>query len=484
MRFELKNINECSSPVVIRGFFTGKNSEIKAPAAKDDIYGESGAINFIAGEDGIYDILLGLGDREALTRILLKTNFARIARKLRSMRFISAALDMDTFITEKISIENVLTALVEGFIIGSAKPGVIKERNNHGAELKHVEIFTSNVIENFDRLLERHAVFAGSINFVRELVNLPANMVKPHYLLERARTEAKGLPVEVNGWNKAEIEKRGMNLILAVGGGSLNEPVLIEMKYSPDSGGNKSFPQIVLVGKGITFDSGGLDIKSVANMQTCKDDMSGAAVVIASILGAAKLRLPVSIIGIIPAAENLPGFQPMKPGDIIKSYAGLSVEIEDTDAEGRLILADALAYADQKNADLMIDIATLTGSATAALGEELSPFMTDDDELAELLEEASIVADEPIWRFPLWKPYEDKLKSDFADCKSVARKGGAGCITAALFLKKFVSKTRWAHIDIAGTAYPDSSPVLTGKGATGFGTGLLLHFIENLAKNK
>lgn len=484
MLFKLMKNEERSSPVILKGFFAGKASNENQRILKENIYGEAGSINFVVQEVENHEMLLGLGERKILNRLSLKGTFARAARKAISKGFDSISVEMDSFLTDGISIETVSGAVVEGFIIGGAKPGVLKERNNHNSELKLIEMLSSLKVDEFDRLLTRHSVFAESINLVRELVNLPANIVKPLYLLERVQKEADGLPVEVKGWSVAELEQKGMNLILAVSGGSVNEPALIEMKYSPEKIGAAALPRIVLVGKGITFDSGGLDIKSVSNMQTSKDDMAGAAVVIASIIGAARLRLPVEITALIPAAENLPCSKPMKPGDVVKSYAGLSVEIEDTDAEGRLILADALAYGDRMDADFMIDIATLTGSATAALGEDLSPFMTDDDKLARLIETASREADEPIWRFPLWKPYEDRLKSDFADCKSVARKGGGGSITAALFLKKFVSKTKWAHIDIAGTAYPESSPVLTGKGATGFGTGLLLRFIENLSKEK
>lgn len=313
---------------------------------------------------------------------------------------------------------------------------------------------------------------------VRDLVNGNADDITPQYLGAVARGLEKTCKhVKTTVLNKKQIEKEKMGLLLAVNRGSFREPAFIIVVYK---GNPKSKEKTVLVGKGITFDTGGLDLKPPAGMFTMKSDMAGAAVVLGSIQAASSLGLKVNITGVIASTENSIGSHSYKPGDVYSGFAGKTVEIMDTDAEGRLILADALAYAvDRLKPSRIIDLATLTGAVEVALGDEVSGLMCNNDALADLLVHAGSITGEKVWRLPLYEDYREALKSDIADIKSTGGRGG-GCIKAALFLQEFVNKTPWAHLDIAGTAFVNDARRYHPKYATGIGVRLLISFLENL----
>jgi len=314
------------------------------------------------------------------------------------------------------------------------------------------------------------AAVAAAANIQRDLANLPANVCTPTFLAEEARALAKrhaGLRVRV--LDEAAIRREKMGCLLAVSQGSHQPPRFIVLEYA---GTKKEQPPIVLVGKGVTFDTGGISLKDPPGMDEMKFDMSGAAAVIAALTFAAQLRLPLHVVGLVAAVENMPDGRAVKPGDIATSASGQTVEILNTDAEGRLILADALHYARRFHPAVVVDIATLTGACVVALGHHHSGVMGSDEALVRELVDAGRRADDRCWQLPLTEEYAEQLKSNFADFANVGGRDG-GAITAATFLAKFTQGMKWAHLDIAGTAYQSGA----AKGSTGRPTPLIADFL-------
>ncbi len=309
----------------------------------------------------------------------------------------------------------------------------------------------------------------------RDLENAPANEIYPETLAEAARKSAERFGYSITIWDKKRIEKAGFGGLLAVNSGSNHPARFIHLEYN----NTKGLPGIVLIGKGITFDAGGISIKPAAGMSEMKMDMSGAASVIGTIEAAARLRLPVHLTGLIPSTENLLGGSAMRPGDIITHYGGMTSEVDNTDAEGRLILADALAYAATLKPDIVIDLATLTGACVVALGQHATGMMGTSDEVMKQLRKAGEKTYERVWQLPLFEEYEKQIKSDIADVKNVGGRW-AGAITAALFLKKFIGKYKWVHLDIAGTAILEEHHPYAPKGGSGVGVRLLVEFLKGL----
>ncbi|MFG1700755.1 leucyl aminopeptidase [Nonomuraea sp. NPDC049309] len=321
--------------------------------------------------------------------------------------------------------------------------------------------------------VRRAETVAQAVAFARDLANTPSSVKNPAWLAERA--QETGLPVEV--WDEERLRADGFGGILAVGRGSASPPRLIKLSYTPDEPATR---HIVLVGKGITFDSGGLSLKPTDNMKTQKTDMAGGAVVIAVLKALAALKAPVRVTGLVAAAENMPSGTAQRPSDVITHYGGRTVEVLNTDAEGRLVLADALAYADAVlDPDAVVDIATLTGAITVALGRVYGAVYSTDDELAERLVAAGQASDDRLWRMPLVEEYKPALDSPIADLANVesGSKFGAGSITAALFLREFAGERPWAHLDIAGVGRSTSDEGTLSKGATGFGVRVLLEWL-------
>jgi leucyl aminopeptidase len=328
----------------------------------------------------------------------------------------------------------------------------------------------------------RDAVQAGvalgeSVNHARDLVNAPPNDMHPTAMAEFAKEQCKGLGITCKVHDKKWLERQRMQLFLAVNRGSAQPPKMIHMTYQPK--GVKGAPRVVFVGKGVTFDAGGLCIKPPKSMLDMKCDMAGGAATIGIVLAAARLGLPVEVHGIVGCTENMLGADAYRPGDVFISKDGKSVEIINTDAEGRLVLADCLAYARELAPDFLIDHATLTGASLIALGPWTSGLFTDDEELASRYAEASAEVGESFWRMPLDKELRSMLKSAVADLKHTGERPG-GAITAALFLREFVGDARWMHLDIAGPAFTDRSHGLLPKGGTGFGVLTGARFLESL----
>jgi leucyl aminopeptidase len=325
--------------------------------------------------------------------------------------------------------------------------------------------------------IEKAQVILGGVYFARDLQNEPANSITPNTLSIRVKKTLSAAGVKVTVYNEKEIKKRKMGGLLGVGMGSENPPRFIIMEYNPGKiKGNKK--KIALVGKGVTFDTGGISIKPASNMGEMKADMSGAAVVAGTLLAAAKAKLPVHLIGVIPSAENMVSGKAMRPGDILITSSGKTIEVDNTDAEGRLILADALNYTSKLKPDIIIDLATLTGACVVALGEFVAGSFTKNESISKKLFNAGLKTFDRIWPLPLWDDYNYLIKSDVADVKNVGGRW-AGAITAGKFLENFVDKgIPWVHLDIAGPSMANSFNNYTRTYMTGFGVRLLMEFIQ------
>jgi len=321
--------------------------------------------------------------------------------------------------------------------------------------------------------IERAMAIAQGITFAKDLGNLPANICTPTYLAEQARELGRQLGFDVQILDQEAIEELGMNAFLAVAGGSRQPPKLIVMEYR--AGASDAEP-IVIVGKGITFDTGGLSIKSASDMEQMKFDMCGAASVFGVLRASALMKIPLNVVGIIPATENMPDGNAIRPGDVVKTMSGQTVEILDTDSEGRLVLCDALTYAARYNPAVLIDVATLTGAIVRALGEIASGVFSNSDALVREVVEAGDNAWDRAWHMPLWHEYQDTFKSSIADFANVGPRGDCA-ITAACFLSRFTQRYPWVHLDIAGTATKSGDD----KGATGRPVALLVHFLMGRA---
>jgi leucyl aminopeptidase len=322
--------------------------------------------------------------------------------------------------------------------------------------------------------LARGQAVAAGVAVARECANRPGNHATPSHLASEAKAIGKRYGMKVEVFDRKEIDKLGMGSFLAVAQGSDEPPRFIVVRYE---GAAKSAKPVVLVGKGITFDSGGISLKPGAEMDEMKFDMGGAASVLGTLTAIGELKPKVNLIGIIAACENMPSGRAVKPGDVVKSLSGQTIEILNTDAEGRLILCDALTYAERFEPAAVVDIATLTGACVVALGHHHSGLFSPDDGLAAELLAASKAALDPAWRMPLDEEYDEGLKSNFADMANIAGRAG-GAITAAMFLKRFTAKFAWAHLDIAGTGWKGGA----AKGSTGRPVPLLTHFVLGRAK--
>jgi leucyl aminopeptidase len=317
-------------------------------------------------------------------------------------------------------------------------------------------------------LIQGEAIAAGQA-LMKDLANLPANFCTPTYLAEQSLSMAGELGLEAEVLEREDMEKLGMHSLLSVARGSHQPPKFIVLRYK---GGKAEDKPVVLVGKGVTFDTGGISLKPAPEMDEMKYDMSGAASVIGAIKAAAMMKLPLNVVSVIPATENMPGGQATRPGDVVTSMSGQTIEILNTDAEGRLILCDALTYSERFDPDCVVDVATLTGACVIALGHVVTGLFANDDSLARELLEAGQEAYDRAWQMPLWEDYQEQLHSNFADMANIGGRPG-GSITAACFLSRFTKKYDWAHLDIAGTAWRGGKK----KGSTGRPVPLLAHFL-------
>lgn len=395
----------------------------------------------------------------------------------------TGALDAVLFLIEDPVIKREISWKISHTVIMAMKsvyhPDQLKSKHEGSKQhLRKVTLSTTSRVDSDigEKALQWGLATAHGMSLTKDLGNLPPNVCTPSYLAEVATKMAKTYKLKATVLEQKDMERLGMGSLLSVAQGSSQPAKLITLEYW---GRKKKEKPVVLVGKGVTFDTGGISLKPAAEMDEMKYDMCGAASVLGTIAAIAQMRLPINVVGIIPATENMPGGNATKPGDIVTSMSGQTIEILNTDAEGRLILCDALTYAERYEPEVVIDIATLTGACVIALGHVASGLLSNNEELAMELLNASEQAADRAWHLPLWDDYQEQLKSNFADMANIGGRA-AGTITAACFLSRFTKKYRWAHIDIAGTAWESGKK----KGATGRPVPLLTQFLTTRAARK
>ncbi|MEO7908102.1 MAG: leucyl aminopeptidase [Roseiflexaceae bacterium] len=420
-------------------------------------------------------LLVGLGKRGQIAFDRLCEAAAVAAQHARSLRVEQVAFDLPT--PEGMALASASQAIAEGALLGLYRfqqyQTGLSTADQH--EIEQLTIVSSLRDETIEQGVALGEVIARGTALARDLANTPANDLPPAQLAAAAESVGQRTGIAVTVLGPDELAAQGFGGILGVGQGSAQTPRFIIMEHGEKQPG---LPTICLVGKGITFDSGGISIKPADGMDHMKMDMGGAAAVIGTMQVVGELKLPLHVVGLISAAENMVSSSAYRPGDILKTLSGKTVEVLNTDAEGRIVLADALFYAQRYQPDGMIDLATLTGAIVVALGPHATGIMSNNDALAARIVQAGEATGERAWRMPLWDAYMDMIKSDIADIKNTAGRPG-GSITAAAFLANFVGDYPWVHMDIAGTAWTDAKPrAYTPKGATGVGVRLLVQALR------
>ncbi len=432
-------------------------------------------------EDGRTALIIGLGKKDEFDLEWLRRGAASAYKITEGMKAGKLEIVLPKITANE---KECSQAVTEGALIASYKLDKYKSGDGKKKDEREIEIFVCGKSEReISEGISLGKIMAGAQNYVRELDEKPANVISPGTFAEEAKTIAKQYGMRIEVLERKDLEKKGMNGILAVGKGSANEPMMVSVEYDGTRNrkpGTGAAPLYAAVGKGITFDSGGISIKPSKNMHEMKYDKSGACIVLGVLKAAAELKLPVRILGVMPLAENKPSGTASNPGDIIKMYNGKTVEILNTDAEGRLILGDALAYAAEKKPTAILDVATLTGAIIVSLGRHAIGLFSNDAKLGEKIRTAGNKTFERVWEFPIWKEYSEMIKGDFADIKNIGTEGEAGSITAAAFLKEFVGEAKWAHLDIAGVDNVVGKHPLIDKGATGTGVRLMVQSLVEL----
>ncbi len=425
--------------------------------------GDLTILHGLAGFEADSILLVGLGNSDQFHRGIAFDAGVAIGKRLST----SKRSDVSIGLPEPMPSIGSIEAMVQGVITGVSGPGLVRSEPNR-YEFESLSIITPSGSDeesgNWDPALRRAEIIGRSINLARELANLPPDQKPPRLLADRIETEARAVGVEVDRWELARIQSERLGGLLGVASGSDEPPVFLRLEWrgAPES------PETVtaLIGKGVTFDSGGLSLKSTSSMEDMKADMSGAAIVASTLVAVARLGLSVNVRAYLPITENMNGGRAMKLGDVLRIRNGKTVEVMNTDAEGRLILADALCLAAEERPTRMIDLATLTGSCVVALGQKIAGLFSNDDETAALLEKAGAETGERLWRLPMDPDFKDLLKSHVADLKNVGGKWG-GASTAAKFLEQFCGEIPWAHLDIAGPSWVDAETINQDPGATG-----------------
>ncbi len=462
------------SEVIARGDFAGRvgQTAVLYPPAK------------AVGAERV--LLVGLGKREGADLETLRRGAGTVVKEAMKLRVsaVASLLHHAELITEAITPESAGRAVAEGAVLGAY---TFREMKSGPAESEPapVELQAFIVLEKKKekaREIEEGArigsIIATAENRARTLGNLPGNVATPEHLAETARSIAEKTGMKCTILGRKELEKEGMRTLLAVSRGSEQEPRLIVLEHR---GGKKDEKPLILLGKGLTFDAGGISIKPANGMEDMKFDMSGGAAVLGAMQGIGELDVKANVIGIVPSSENLLSGAAMKPGDVIRSHLGKTIEVINTDAEGRLILADALSYLRRFEPAAVVDAATLTGACVVALGHQYTGVLGNDDSLVEEVRAAGERSGEHVWQLPMPDEYKELLKSDYADIKNSGGRA-AGTITAAWFLREFVGDFPWAHLDVAGTAYGDGKLSYQIKGSTGVPTRIFIEWVLSRAR--
>jgi leucyl aminopeptidase len=431
-------------------------------------------------------LLIGLGDRKKFELDNLRQAAASAAAKAVQLKTVKSVFALHQGLDSKIDIQQAGEAIAEGVYFGAYRYDefVTENKDARGKKLD-VEIPENDgrVIGKLRKGVSNGKIIGDSQSYARTIANRPGNVINPAELAKLAKklaNQTTGLSCTV--FNEKQLKQKKMGGVLAVGSGSATPPRFIVLRYNPRSVKGK-VPTICLVGKAITFDSGGISIKPSSGMQDMKLDKSGGIAVLGAMRAIAKLKPKAKVYGIIPSAENMPSGTSYRPGDIITTYSGKTVEVQNTDAEGRMVLIDAIHYATQQKPDAIVDIATLTGACMVALGKHKAGLMSNDDTLIEQLKKASQMSGEKVWNLPCGEEYLEDMKSKIADLKNIGNRWGGAC-TAAAFLGSFAGKCKWAHIDMAGVDMFDGGKAGQAPGSSGFGVRLLNKFVLNRASEK
>jgi leucyl aminopeptidase len=468
-------------PAATEALDAASGGRIAALLKRGDLDAKAGATLLLADPQGIAAdrlLLVSLGKREEFGDKAFRDALGAAAKALAAGPGKDAALALADVELNGRSIEWRLQQAARLLADGAYRFDALKSdkeaKKERGAK-KLTVLLADKPTASHETALRRGRAVAAGMALAKDLGNLPGNVCTPTHLADTARALGKEFRFEVEVLDREEMEKLGMGSLLSVARGSHQPPRFIVMHYK---GGKGKAKPVVLVGKGITFDTGGISLKPGAEMDEMKFDMCGAASVLGTFKAVAQMALPINLVGVVPASENMPGGGATKPGDIVTSMSGQTIEILNTDAEGRLILCDALTYAERFKPACVIDIATLTGACVVALGKIPSGLLANDDELAAELLKRGTDSGDRLWQLPLWEEYQELLKSNFADMANI---GGryAGTITAACFLARFTKAYKWAHLDIAGTAWLSGE----AKGATGRPVPLLTEFLIGRAED-
>ena len=502
LRVQQASVTEVETPLLVVNLFEGVTQPGGATGAVDqalggqisqligdgEISGEAGTITVIHanGQSGLKArrvAVVGLGkqsDSEQDRFEHARVAAALAARKAHELKLDSFATIVHGAGTGGLPLETAARATMESSILALYRYDQFKvaTRPNHTVSACTIVEADAARATELESLAQLARVTCDAVMKVRDLSVGPGNYITPTYLADTAREVAEQQGLEIVVWGKDELKSHGMNAILAVNAGSTQPPAFVAMKYTAP-GARRT---LAVVGKGITFDSGGISIKPADHMEFMRHDMTGAATVIGFLQLAAATKLPVNVLGVFAATENLPSGSSYKPGDIFKAYNGKTMEIVNTDAEGRVILSDSLAYAAEQKPNAIIDFATLTGACQVALGDHATGLMTNNQALADAVLAAGEVSGDRCWQLPMWSVYGKQIETAMADVRNTGGRR-AGAITAALFLKEFVGDVPWVHLDIAGTAYADGeqtyvAPYNPKPGATGVGVRLLYHFCK------
>jgi leucyl aminopeptidase len=425
-------------------------------------------------------LLIGVGERESYQPAQISQMAGTIARFLRGKNVktigLVARADGDA--------EKMVSAAAEGATIGLFEPDKYRTVDKEERVIERFVVIAEGADEEaLKRGAERGRIIGESVNFTRDLANEPGAYMTPTNMAERAREIAEEFGLNVDVLDEARMEQEGMGALLSVSRGSEEDAKLIVLKYTPrDATSSQDEGELLaFVGKGITFDSGGISLKPGENMELMKYDMTGGATVLGAMRAIAQLKPSIPVLGVVPASENLPSGKATKPGDVVKAMSGKTIEIINTDAEGRLVLSDAICYAKKLGATRIVDMATLTGAVSIALGDVNTAILGTDQALIDEVIAAGKDVGEKFWQLPLDKEYTKQIKSDIADIKNVGGRK-AGTITAAAFLKEFADGVSWAHLDIAGTAWGDDAKPYRAKGPTGIAVRTVIQIVERAAQ--
>lgn len=425
-------------------------------------------------------LLIGLGEKAKWNQRRLVLVARQLVSSARTEKLSHIAMGIDDFAVPGLSFERLAQTITENALMADYEFSRYRSQPDKTWHLKQLLILAdSSARKEVNKGITIGSIIGEQVNFARDLGNIPGGEMTPKLLADRARETGRACNFKVKVLGVQEMKKLKMGAILGVAKGSAEAPQFIIMEYW---GGKRRQAPLVYVGKGVTFDSGGLNLKPEKGMNDMHLDMSGGAAVLAAIGAIARLKLPLNVVGLVPAVENMPGSAGYRPGDLLKSMSGKIIEVLNTDAEGRVILADALAYSAKYKPKVVIDVATLTGACMVALGTQAAGLMTPDVKLQKELELIGEKSGDYVWPLPMWEEYEEEVKGNFGDVANIGKSGYGGAIAGAMFLKQFVGKVLWAHLDIAGPMKSVDGQFLA-KGASGVGVRLLIEFARaELAK--